>query len=78
MYLLIALAVNISFFFVFDLGLIAKVIGLGVCAFLWASNRNGVLNVEGAAGNPLVVQFMLVGSIGVVIGSISLAIDIFS
>ena len=77
MYLLIALAVNIAYFFVFDFGLTAKVVGLGVCAFLWASNRSGIKNVEGAASNPLVIQFMLIGSIGTVLGSVSVAIDFF-
>jgi|GEM_PF-4017141 hypothetical protein len=76
MYLLVALIVSITFFFLLDLGLTAKLAGLGFCIFAWASNRIGILNVEGAAKNPLVMQFMLIGSIGTILGIISIFLDL--
>jgi hypothetical protein len=77
MYLFIAIAVSISFFFFLNLGLVVKIVGLLFCVFSWLSNRNGILNIEGASQNPMVIQFMLIGSIGTIIGLISIALDIF-
>lgn len=76
MYLLIAVITNIVFFFFLDFGLIEKFLGLGFCIFSWASNRWGALNIEGAARNPLVIQFMLIGSVGTALGAISIGTDI--
>ena len=78
MYLLIALVLSVIFFFILDIGLIAKFGGLGFCIFQFVANKNGILNEEGAAQNPLVIQFYFIGSIGAILGVISIGIDLLN